>query len=151
MANVTISDLEQIATLTDNLKIPCEGDAGNTSTMTLSQMMTFLQAPVEILNVSGSGTTYTLNPPRLNTIYRCDLSSITSASTVTINLPAGSLQRESQIIMKINNPKLATIRLAGVTLKLSNLNLTTSRFQLILDFDQTQNAWEAGTLPIEAI
>lgn len=151
MADVTISDLEQIAELTDGLKIPCEGNTGNTSSLTLSQLLGFLQAPVEILNVSGTGTTYTLNPPRINTIYRCDLASVTSESTVTINLPAGSLQRESQIIMKVNNPNLATIRIAGLTLKLSMLNLTLNKFQLILDYDQTQGAWVAGTLPIESI
>lgn len=150
MADVTISQLEQIAELTDDLKVAIEGNQGNTSSATLSQILDFLHSPVQALTLSGSGGQFTVNPAR-NIIYTLDLSTINSTDVVTINLPAGSLQRESQIVIKIKNTNLATIRIPQLAYRLSMLNLTIPNFQLILDYDQVQGAWVGGTLSVEAI
>lgn len=150
MADVTISQLEQIAELTDDLKVAIEGNQGNTSSATLSQILDFLHSPVQALTLSGSGGQFTVNPAR-NIIYTLDLSTINSTDVVMINLPAGSLQRESQVVIKIKNPNLATIRIPPLNYKLSMLNLTLQQFQLILDYDQSLQEWTAGTLPIERI
>lgn len=150
MADVTISQLEQIAELTDDLKVAIEGNQGNTSSATLSQILDFLHSPVQALTLSGSGGQFTVNPAR-NIIYTLDLSTINSTDVVTINLPAGSLQRESQIVIKIKNTNLATIRIPQLSYRLSMLNLTIPNFQLILDYDQVQGAWVGGTLSVEAI
>lgn len=150
MADVTISQLEQIAELTDDLKVAIEGNQGNTSSATLSQILDFLHSPVQALTLSGSGGQFTVNPAR-NIIYTLDLSTINSTDVVTINLPAGSLQRESQIIIKVNNLNLATVKVNGLQYKLSMLNLTLKNFQLILDYDQSIQKWVAGTLPVELI
>lgn len=147
MANKTISDLEQVAALTDNLKFACEGNEGNTSSVTMGQMLEFLHAPVVTLQVSGTAPNYVLNPES-NKINLANLSNVLSTQVVNINLPAGNLTRETQIILKINNPNLATVRITGLAWKFPGLNLTYNKLQLILDFDQVQNAWVAGTLPI---
>lgn len=150
MADVTISQLEQIAELTDDLKVAIEGNQGNTSSATLSQILDFLHSPVQALTLSGSGGQFTVNPAR-NIIYTLDLSTTNSTDVVMINLPAGSLQRESQIVIKIKNTNLATIRIPQLAHRLSMLNLTIPNFQLILDYDQVQGAWVGGTLSVEAI
>lgn len=150
MANKTISDLEQVAALTDNLKFACEGNEGNTSSVTMGQMLEFLHAPVVTLQVSGSAPNYVLNP-QTNKINLANLSNLLSTHVVNINLPAGNLTRETQIILKINNPNLATIRIPQLAYRLSMLNLTIPNFQLILDYDQVQGAWVGGTLSVEAI
>lgn len=150
MADVTISELEQISALTDDLKFAIEGNQGNTSSASLSQLLDFLHAPVQVLTPSGSAGQYTVNPSR-NIIYTLNMSSLNSTDVLTINLPAGSLQRESQIVIKVKNPNLATIRITGLTLKLNILNLTLPNMQLILDYDQVQEAWEAGTLEVSRI
>lgn len=150
MANVTISDLEQIAELFNSLKIPCEGDTGNTSVLTLSQLLDFLHAPVQVLSLSGASPTYTVNATR-NVVHTLDLSVVNAGDTVTINLPAGLTNKESQVIVKIKNPNLATIKVAGLTKRVSQFNLGLPNFQLILDYDQTQGAWVGGTLQIENV
>lgn len=150
MADKTISDLEQVAELTESLLMAIEGGAKGTSSVSLGQLLDFLHTSVQTLAVSGSSPNYTLNPPR-NVISVANLSGLTSSDTVSINLPAGLASRESQVILKIKNPNLATIRVNGLTKKLSMYNLTTPNFQLILDYDQAQGAWVGGTLPIESI
>lgn len=150
MADKTISDLEQLAELLDGLLIPVEGSTTNTSSVSLAQLRDFLYNPITTLNVSGSSPTYSLNPA-VNSVNKCDLSSINGTDTVNINLPAGLVNKESQIVMKIKNPNLATIRVNGLTKRLSVLNLALQNFQLILDYDQAQGAWVGGTLQIESI
>lgn len=150
MADKTISDLEQVAELTESLLMAIEGGASGTSSVSLGQLLDFLHASVQTLTVSGARPNYTLNPPR-NIISVANLSGLTSSDTVSINLPAGLASRESQVILKIKNPNLATIRVNGLTKKLSMYNLTNPNFQLILDYDQAQGAWVGGTLPIESI
>lgn len=148
MADKTISDLEQLAELLDNLLIPVEGSTTNTSNVSLGQLRDFLYAQITTLNVTGSAPTYSLNPA-VNTVNKCDLSSVNGSNTVNINLPSGLINKEAQIVMKIKNPNLATIRIPSLTKRLSVLNLALPNFQLILDYDQTQGAWVGGTLQIE--
>lgn len=148
MADKTISDLEQLAELLDNLLIPVEGSTTNTSNVSLGQLRDFLYAQITTLNVTGSAPTYSLNPA-VNTVNKCDLSSVNGSNTVNINLPSGLINKEAQIVMKIKNPNLATIRIPSLTKRLSVLNLALPNFQLILDYDQTQSAWVGGTLQIE--
>ena len=148
MADKTISDLEQLAELLDNLLIPVEGSTTNTSNVSLGQLRDFLYAQITTLNVTGSAPTYSLNPA-VNTVNKCDLSSVNGSNTVNINLPSGLINKEAQIVMKIKNPNLATIRIPSLTKKLSVLNLALPNFQLILDYDQAQGAWVGGTLQIE--
>lgn len=150
MADKTISDLETITQLLDNLLIPVEGSATNTSNVSIGALRDFLYNQVTTLDVTGSAPTYTLNPA-VNSINKCDLSSINGSNTVNINLPSGLVNKEAQIVMKIKNPNLATIRVNGLTKRLSLLNLSTQNFQLILDYDQAQGAWVGGTLTIESI
>ena len=150
MADKTISDLEQIAELTANLLLAIEGGPTGTSSVSLGQLLDFLHAPVQTLQVSGASPTYSLNPVR-NVISVADLSGLTSNDTVNINLPAGLIGRESQVVLKIKNPNLATIRVPSLTKRLSVLNLAVPNFQLILDYDQTQGAWVGGTLQIESL
>lgn len=150
MADKTISDLEQLSTLNDNLLLALDGGPNGTSSASLSQLLDYLHAGVQTLQVSGASPTYSLNPLR-NVISVADLSGLTSSDTVNINLPAGLTGRESQVIMKIKNPNLATIRVVGITKKLSMYNVTMPNFQLIADYDQAQGAWVAGTLTIEEI
>lgn len=150
MADKTISDLEQIAELTANLLLAIEGGPTGTSSVSLGQLLDFLHAPVQTLQVSGASPTYSLNPVR-NVISVADLSGLTSNDTVNINLPAGLIGRESQVVLKIKNPNLATLRVAGLTNVFDNYNLSTQNLQLILDYDQAQGAWVGGTLPIERI
>ncbi len=150
MADKTISDLEQIAELTANLLLAIEGGPSGTSSVSLGQLLDFLHAPVQTLQVSGASPTYSLNPVR-NVISVADLSGLTSNDTVNINLPAGLIGRESQVILKIKNPNLATLRVVGLTKKLSMYNLYSQNLQLILDYDQVQGEWVGGTLAIEAI
>lgn len=150
MADKTISDLEQLAELLDNLLIPVEGSTTNTSNVSLGQLRDFLYAQITTLNVTGSAPTYSLNPA-VNTVNKCDLSSVNGSNTVNINLPSGLINKEAQIVMKIKNPNLATIRIPSLTKRLSVLNLALPNFQLILDYDQAQNAWVGGTLQIESL
>lgn len=150
MADKTISDLEQLAELLDGLLIPVEGSTTNTSSVSLAQLRDFLYNPITTLNVSGSSPSYTLNPA-VNSVNKCDLSSINGTDTVNINLPAGLVNKEAQIVLKIKNPNLATIRVTGLTKKFSVLDLSQRNLQLILDYDQAQSAWVGGTLPIESI
>lgn len=150
MADKTISDLEQIVELTESLLLAIEGGSAGTSSVSLGQLLDFLHPAVQTLSVSGTSPNYTLNPPR-NIISVANLSGVTSNDTVSINLPAGLASRESQVIVKIKNPNLATIRVNGLSKKLSMYNVTLPNFQLILDYDQAQGAWVAGTLPIESI
>lgn len=150
MADKTISDLEQLAELLDNLLIPVEGSATNTSNVSLGQLRDFLYAQITTLNVTGSAPTYSLNPA-VNTVNKCDLSSVNGSNTVNINLPSGLINKEAQIVMKIKNPNLATIRIPSLTKRLSVLNLALPNFQLILDYDQAQGAWVGGTLQIESL
>lgn len=150
MADKTISDLEQIAELTENLLLAIEGGSVGTSSVSLGQLLDFLHPAVQVLQVSGASPNYTLNPVR-NIISVADLSGITSSDTVNINLPTGLAGRESQVIVKIKNPNTATIRVVGLTKKISMYDLTKPNFQLILDYDQAQGAWVGGTLPIEEI
>ena len=150
MADLTISDLEQLAQLLDSLLIPVEGSATNTSSVSIAQLRDFLYNPVTTLAVSGSSPTYTLNPA-VNSVNKCDLSSMNGIDTVNINLPSGLINKESQIVLKIKNPNLATIKVNGLTKRLSVLNLALQNFQLILDYDQAQGAWVGGTLQIESI
>lgn len=148
MADKTISDLEQLAELLEGLLIPVEGSTTNTSSVSLAQLRDFLYNPITTLNVSGTSPNYTLNPA-VNTVNKCDLSSVNGTDTVNINLPSGLVNKEAQIVLKIKNPNLATIRITGLTKRLSMLNLTTPNFQVILDYDQAQSAWVGGTLTIE--
>lgn len=150
MADKTISDLETISQLLDSLLIPVEGSATNTSNVSVGALRDFLYNTITTLNVTGASPSYTLNPA-VNSVNKCDLSSLTGADTVNINLPSGLINKEAQIILKIKNPNLATIRVAGLTKRLSLLNLATQNFQLILDYDQAQGAWVGGTLTIESI
>lgn len=150
MADKTISDLEQIAELTANLLLAIEGGPTGTSSVSLGQLLDFLHAPVQTLQVSGASPTYSLNPVR-NVISVADLSGITSSDTVNINLPTGLAGRESQVVLKIKNPNLATLRVVGITNAFDNYNLSTQNLQLILDYDQAQGAWVGGTLPIKRI
>lgn len=150
MADKTISDLEQIAELTANLLLAVEGAPSGTSSVSLGQLLDFLHAAVQTLQVSGASPTYSLNPVR-NVISVADLSGLTSNDTVNINLPAGLIGRESQVVLKIKNPNLATLRVAGLTNVFDNYNLSTQNLQLILDYDQAQGAWVGGTLPIKRI
>ena len=150
MADKTISDLEQLAELLDNLLIPVEGSATNTSSVSLAQLRDFLHEQITTLNVTGISPTYTLNPA-VNSVNKCDLSSLNGTDTVNINLPSGLINKESQIVLKIKNPNLATIKVNGLTKRLSVLNLALQNFQLILDYDQAQGAWVGGTLQIESI
>ncbi len=150
MADKTISDLEQLAELLDNLLIPVEGSTTNTSNVSLGQLRDFLYAQITTLNVTGSAPTYSLNPA-VNTVNKCDLSSVNGSNTVNINLPSGLINKEAQIVMKIKNPNLATIRIPSLTKRLSVLNLALPNFQLILDYDQAQGAWVGGTLQIESL
>lgn len=150
MADKTISDLEQLAELLDNLLIPVEGSTTNTSNVSLGQLRDFLYAQITTLNVTGSAPTYSLNPA-VNTVNKCDLSSVNGSDTVNINLPSGLINKEAQIVMKIKNPNLATIRVPSLTKRLSVLNLALPNFQLILDYDQAQGAWVGGTLQIESL
>lgn len=150
MTNLTISDLEQLAELLDSLLIPVEGSTTNTSSVSLAQLRDFLHERITTLNVSGTRPTYTLNPA-VNTVNKCDLSSLISTDTVNINLPSGLTNKEAQIIMKIKNPNLATINITGLTKTLSMFNVNVPNFQLILDYDQTQGAWVGGTLQIESL
>lgn len=148
MANKTISDLEQITDLTGNLKIPCEGDVGNTSSIVLQTLLEFLHAPVQNLPLTGNAPSYSANPASANVIYVLDLSGINSSDTVNINLPAGAIARERQIIIKVKNPNIATITISQLKFKFATLNFGTQYFQIILDYDQALNEWVAGTLPI---
>lgn len=150
MADKTISDLEQISELTANLLLAIEGGPTGTSSVSLGQLLDFLNASVQTLQVSGASPTYSLNPVR-NVISVADLSGLTSNDTVNINLPAGLIGRESQVVLKIKNPNLATIRVPSLTKRLSVLNLAVPNFQLILDYDQAQGAWVGGTLQIESL
>lgn len=150
MADKTISDLEQIAELTANLLLAIEGGPTGTSSVSLGQLLDFLHASVQTLQVSGASPTYSLNPVR-NVISVADLSGLTSNDTVNINLPAGLIGRESQVVLKIKNPNLATLRVTGLTNIFDNYNLSTQNLQLILDYDQAQGAWVGGTLPIKRI
>lgn len=150
MADKTISDLEQIAELTENLLLAIEGGAVGTSSVSLGQLLDFLHPAVQVLQVSGASPNYTLNPVR-NIISVADLSGLQSTDTVNINLPVGLVGRESQVVLKIKNPNAATIRVVGLTKKISMYDLTKQNFQLILDYDQAQGAWVGGTLPIEEI
>lgn len=150
MADKTISDLEQLAELLDNLLIPVEGSTTNTSNVSLGQLRDFLYAQITTLNVTGSSPSYSLNPA-VNSVNKCDLSSLNGTDTVNINLPSGLINKEAQIVIKIKNPNLATIRVPSLTKKLSMFNLTVPNFQLILDYDQAQGAWVGGTLQIESL
>lgn len=150
MADLTISDLEQLAELLDGLLIPVEGSTTNTSSISIAQLRDFLYNPITTLNISGSSPSYTLNPA-VNSVNKCDLSSINGTDTVNINLPAGLVNKESQIVMKIKNPNLATITITGLNKKFSVLDLSKQNFQLILDYDQAQGAWVGGTLQVEGI
>lgn len=150
MADKTISDLEQLAELLDGLLIPVEGSTTNTSSVSLAQLRDFLYAPITALNVTGTAPNYALNPA-VNSVNKCDLSSLNGTDTVNINLPAGLVNKEAQIVLKIKNPNLATIRVTGLTKKTSVLDLSQQNLQLILDYDQAQSAWVGGTLPIESI
>lgn len=150
MADKTISDLEQLAELLDNLLIPVEGSTTNTSNVSLGQLRDFLYAQITTLNVTGTAPNYTLNPA-VNTVNKCDLSSLNGSNSVNINLPSGLVNKEAQIVLKIKNPNLATIRIPSLTKRLSVLNLALPNFQLILDYDQAQGAWVGGTLQIENI
>lgn len=150
MADKTISDLEQLAELLDGLLIPVEGSTTNTSSVSLAQLRDFLYAPITTLNVTGTAPNYALNPA-VNSVNKCDLSSLNGTDTVNINLPAGLVNKEAQIVLKIKNPNLATIRVTGLTKKFSVLDLSQQNLQLILDYDQAQSAWVGGTLPIESI
>lgn len=150
MADLTISDLEQLAEMLDGLLIPVEGSTTNTSSVSIAQLRDFLYNQITTLNVSGSSPSYTLNPA-VNSVNKCDLSSINGTDTVNINLPAGLVNKESQIVMKIKNPNLATITITGLNKKFSVLDLTKQNFQLILDYDQAQGAWVGGTLQVEGI
>lgn len=150
MADKTISDLEQIAELTENLLLAIEGGSVGTSSVSLGQLLDFLHPAVQVLQVSGASPNYTLNPVR-NIISVADLSGLQSTDTVNINLPVGLVGRESQVVLKIKNPNAATIRVVGLTKKISMYDLTKPNFQLILDYDQAQGAWVGGTLPIEEI
>lgn len=150
MADKTISDLEQIAELTENLLLAIEGGAVGTSSVSLGQLLDFLHPAVQVLQVSGASPNYTLNPVR-NIISVADLSGLQSTDTVNINLPVGLMGRESQVILKIKNPNLATIRVPSLTKRLSVLKLAVPNFQLILDYDQAQSAWVGGTLQIESL
>lgn len=150
MADKTISDLEQLAELLDNLLIPVEGSATNTSSVSLAQLRDFLYNPIATLTVSGASPTYSLNPA-VNSVNKCDLSSLNGTDTVNINLPSGLVNKEAQIVLKIKNPNLATIRVQGLTKKLSMFNVNVPDFQLILDYDQAQSAWVGGTLQIESM
>lgn len=150
MADKTISDLEQIAELTENLLLAIEGGAVGTSSVSLGQLLDFLHPAVQTLQVSGASPNYTLNPVR-NIISVADLSGLQSTDTVNINLPVGLVGRESQVVLKIKNPNLATLRVAGLTNAFDNYNLSTQNLQLILDYDQAQGAWVGGTLPIKRI
>ena len=113
-------------------------------------MRDFLYSPITALVVSGSSPNYSLNPA-VNSVNKCDLSSLNGTDTVNINLPAGLVNKEAQIVLKIKNPNLATIRVTGLTKKTSVLDLSQQNLQLILDYDQAQSAWVGGTLPIESI
>lgn len=150
MVDKTISDLEQLAELLDNLLLPVEGSATNTSSVSLGQLRDFLYAPITTLNVTGTAPNYALNPA-VNTVNKCDLSSLNGSDSVNINLPSGLVNKEAQIVLKIKNPNLATIRVAGLTKKFSVLDLSQQNLQLILDYDQAQSAWVGGTLAIESI
>lgn len=150
MANKTISDLEQIVDITGSVRFAVEGGTGDTSSMTLSQLLDFLHEPVQNLSVSGTAPNYTLNPA-VNIIGKVDLSTLQSTDIVTVNLPAGFQTKEAQVILKVKNPNLATFRVQGLTKKLATLNLTIPNFQLILDYDQAQSAWAGGTLPVDNI
>lgn len=150
MADKTISDLEQLAELLDSLLIPVEGSTTNTSSVSLAQLRDFLYAPIITLNVTGTAPNYALNPA-VNTVNKSDLSSINGTDTVNINLPSGLINKEAQVVLKIKNPNLATIRVTGLTKKFSVLDLSQQNLQLILDYDQAQSAWVGGTLPIESI
>lgn len=150
MGNVTISDLEQIQNITNNTKLACENAAGNTSSIELGQILDFLQAPVIPLQVSGTGPNFFVNP-QVNVIHTLNLNSLTSSQSVTINLPAGNLTRETQIVIKCKNINYATINIAGLEAKFPGLDLTRGIFQLILDYDQNQRQWVAGTLPIVGV
>lgn len=150
MSDKTISDLEQIAELLDSLLIPVEGSTTNTSSVSIAQLRDFLYNPITTLTVSGSSPSYTLNPA-VNSVNKCDLSSLNGTDTVNINLPSGLVGKEAQIVLKIKNPNLATITCAGLTKRLSVLNLALPNFQLILDYDQAQGAWVGGTLQIESL
>lgn len=150
MADKTISDLETIVELLDNLLIPVEGSATNTSNISVGSLRDFLYNQITTLNVSGTSPNYTLNPA-VNSVNKCDLSSLNGTDSVNINLPSGLVNKEAQIILKIKNPNLATIRVTGLTKRLSMLNLGLPNFQLILDYDQAQGAWVGGTLQIENI
>lgn len=150
MADKTISDLEQLAELLDSLLIPVEGSATNTSSVSLAQLRDFLYNPITTLNVSGTSPNYTLNPA-VNTVNKCDLSSLNGTDTVNINLPSGLINKEAQIVLKIKNPNLATITCTGLTKRFTYLNLGLTNFQLIFDYDQAQGAWIGGTLQVESI
>lgn len=150
MADKTISDLEQLAELLDSLLIPVEGSATNTSSVSLAQLRDFLYNPITALSVAGSAPSYTLNPA-VNSVNKCDLSSINGTDTVNINLPAGLINKEAQIVLKIKNPNLATITCTGLTKRFTYLNLGLTNFQLIFDYDQAQGAWVGGTLQVEGI
>ena len=151
MSEVTISDLEQLAELLDGLLIPVEGSTTNTSSISLAQLRDFLHEIVTTLNLTGTAPTYSLNPA-VNSINKCDLSSINSSNTVNINMPSGLVNKEAQIIMKIKNPNSATIRIPGVSKRFgSMLDLTRQNFQLIFDYDKTQGVWVVGQLTIENI
>lgn len=150
MADKTISDLEQIAELLDSLLLPVEGSTTNTSSVSLAQLRDFLYAPITTLNVTGTAPNYALNPA-VNTVNKCDLSSLNGTDSVNINLPSGLINKEAQIVLKIKNPNLATITVSGLTKRLSVLNLAVPNFQLILDYDQAQGAWVGGTLQIESL
>lgn len=151
MADKTISDLEQLAQLLDSLLIPVEGSATNTSSVSIAQLRDFLYNPVTTLAVSGSSPTYTLNPA-VNSVNKCDLSSINGIDTVNINLPAGLINKEAQIIMKIKNTNLATIQIPGVSKRFgASIDLSRADFQLIFDYDQAQGVWVVGQLTIEGI
>lgn len=148
MADKTISDLEQIAELTENLLLAIEGGAAGTSSVSLGQLLDFLHPAVQTLQVSGASPNYTLNPVR-NIISVADLSGLQSSDTVNINLPAGLVGRESQVVLKIKNPNLATLRVVGLGKVFENYNMSTPNLQIILDYDQALGMWVGGTLPIK--
>ena len=100
MADKTISDLEQLAELLDSLLIPVEGSTTNTSSVSIAQLRDFLYNPITTLTVSGSSPSYTLNPA-VNSVNKCDLSSLNGTDTVNINLPSGLVGKEAQIVLKI--------------------------------------------------
>lgn len=150
MGQKTITDLEQLAELLGSVSIPCEGESGNTSLITLAQLFTFLHASITELSLSGSAPTYSVNPA-VNSVNKLDLSTLLATDTCNINLPAGLVTKEAQIVIKVKNPNLATVAIPGLNYRLSMLALDTEQFQIIMDYDQALGQWVGGTLGIEEI